>query len=311
MALKRKNHYFLGIDGGGTKTVFKLVDGNGALIREIKKGAVNPNDVGMKTATAILKDGICEVCKEISFSAVTVFAGIAGGGMSGDNARILREFFGGFGFFAFDNGSDIENLAALSDEDPRVLVIMGTGFIVYAISGTDRKRISGWGQLFDDGGSGYTLGQDAIAAVLCAGDGSGAPTLLTDLLERRIGETAEEHLTKFYRGGKRYIADFADLVFEAAEKGDAVANDILEKNCAFTARRIDTASEALRKNAGQANPIPVFFAGGITKRSKTVFPRIEKYLKDRAVRLIRLTDEPVEGAVRRAKILYDQIYKGE
>ncbi len=303
--MERKHYYFLGIDGGGTKTVFKLVSADGIVIREIRKGAVNPNDVGMEKACAILKEGILEACDGIPFSVITAFAGIAGGGMSGDNAKILRKFFNGFGFFTFDNGSDIENLVALSDEDPRILVIMGTGFIVYAINGAERKRIAGWGQLFDDGGSGYTLGRDAITAILCEGDGSGKPTVMTSLLEKRIGETAEAHLVKFYRGGKRYIAGFADLVFCAAENGDAVANAILEKNLAFAAHRIDTATEALATICDHTEPIPVFFSGGISRKSEIIFPIIEKHLQSRAVRLIRLTDEPVEGAVRRAKRIFE------
>ncbi len=305
LIFEQKSHYFLGIDGGGTKTVFKLTDQSGTVIREIRKGAANPNDIGMENAISLLKSGIDEICQGIPYSGITMFAGIAGGGLSGDNAKILRQFFSEFGFFAFDNGSDIENLVALSDEDPRILVIMGTGFIVYAINGTERKRIAGWGQFFDDGGSGYTLGKDAITAILCEGDGSGKPTLMTSLLEKRIGETAEAHLVKFYQGGKRYIAEFADLVFYAAEKGDTVANTVLEKNLAFTAHRIDTATAALSKACGHTDPIPVFFSGGISRKSEIIFPIIEKHLQNRAVKLICLTDEPVEGAVRRAKRIFE------
>jgi N-acetylglucosamine kinase-like BadF-type ATPase len=177
---------------------------------------------------------------------------------------------------------------------------MGTGFIVYALSGTERKRIAGWGQFFDDGGSGYTLGRDAITAALCDGDGSGAPTLLTKLLEERLGETAESHLAEFYRGGKRYIAEFADLVFQAAEQNDPVAFEILEKNLAFAARRIDTATNELNRVSAQAE-IPVFFSGGISRKSDIIFPIIEKHLHGHACTLIRLTEEPVDGAINRAK----------
>ena len=75
------NHYFLGIDGGGTKTVFKLVDENGIAIREIRKGAANPNDIGMENAITLLRSGISEVCQGIPYSDITMFAGIAGGGL--------------------------------------------------------------------------------------------------------------------------------------------------------------------------------------------------------------------------------------
>ena len=301
-----KNHYFLGIDGGGTKTVFRLADENGIVVREIRKGAVNPNDIGMENAIALLKSGIAEICQDIPYSDITMFAGIAGGGLSGNNATVLNRFFGEFGFFAFDNGSDIENLVSLRDEDPRVLVIMGTGFIVYAIGGAERKRIAGWGQFFDDGGSGYTLGKDAITAVLCAGDGSGKPTLLTKLLEDKIGETAEAHLVQFYQGGKSYIAKFAELVFLASESGDEVATDILENNLAFAAHRIDTAVSVLTKHPQNKMPIPVFFSGGISRRSDIIFPIIEKHLRNCSCQLIRLDNEPVEGAIHRASKIFNE-----
>ena len=298
--MKKDKRYFLGVDGGGTKTAFKLVDENGNVIREILKGSANPNDIGMETAMDILNSGICETCLGIPFSEITMFAGIAGGGLTGNNAGILHQFFQRFGFFAFENGSDIENLVALSDRDPRILVIMGTGFIVYALNGAERKRIAGWGQFFDDGGSGYTLGKDAITAALCDGDGSGKPTLLSELLEERLGETAENHLAEFYRGGKRYIAEFADLVFTAADRGDSVAIEILEKNLAFAASRINTAANALNHSSNETE-IPVFFSGGISRKSDVIFPIIEKHLQNRFCTLKRLTEEPVEGAIRRAK----------
>ena len=301
-----KNHYFLGIDGGGTKTVFRLADENGIVVREIRKGAVNPNDIGMENAITLLRSGISEVCQGIPYSDITMFAGIAGGGLSGNNATILKQFFGGFGFFAFDNGSDIENLVSLREEDPRVLVIMGTGFIVYAMSGTERKRIAGWGQFFDDGGSGYTLGKDVITAVLCAGDGSGKSTLLTKLMEDKIGETAEAHLVQFYQGGKSYIAEFAELVFLASESGDEVANAILESNLSFAAHRIDTAVSVLTKHPQNKMPIPVFFSGGISRRSDIIFPIIEKHLRNCSCQLIRLDNEPVEGAIRRASKIFEE-----
>ncbi len=304
--MKKDTRYFLGIDGGGTKTAFKLTDENGNVIREILKGAANPNDIGMENATAILKSGVLEACLGIPFSEITMFAGIAGGGLTGNNAEILHRFFQQFGFFAFENGSDIENLVALSDRDPRILVIMGTGFIVYAINGTERKRISGWGQLFDDGGSGYTLGRDAITAALCDGDGSGKPTLLTALLTERLGESAEAHLAEFYRGGKRYIAGFSDLVFQAAEQDDAVAIGILEKNLAFAAQKIDTAANALH-SASDITEVPVFFSGGISRKSDVIFPIIEKCLQTHVCTLIQATEEPVDGAVKRAKQIYRQI----
>ena len=209
-----------------------------------------------------------------------------------------------FGFFAFASGSDIENIAALSGFQTGILVIMGTGFVVYALSGAEKTKVAGWGQFFDDGGCGYTLSRDAIAATLSAEDGSGAPTLLTDLFAERLGESPAAHLAKFYQGGKRYIAEFADLVFKAAEQDDAIAKEILERNAAFVAEKITAARKHL---PGSTENIPVLFAGGISKQHQILFPLIKKHLHE--CQLMRLESEPVNGAVAKAKALFAE--KGE
>lgn len=295
---------FLGIDGGGTKTMFKLVDENGTVLREICKGSSNPNDIGMENTEKVLAEGIREVCNGISYANITMFAGLSGGGMSGDNVSRLRQFFHKFGFFAFENGSDIENLVALAPFEKCILIIMGTGFITYVLNGTERKRIAGWGQFFDDGGSGYTLGKDAIAAALAAGDGSGEPTLLTELIEARLHETAEQHLARFYQGGKKYIAGFADLVFSAAQQGDAVAAGILEKNMAYVAEKISAGGRLL-----DCENVPVLVSGGLGAKCNLLFPMIEKNLTGKSFRLMRIEQAPVEGAVKRAKAVYESKVK--
>ncbi len=303
-------NYFLGIDGGGTKTVFKLIDENGMVVNKIYKGPSNLNDIGMENATMVLKEGISEVCNGIPYSEVTMFAGLSGGGLTSDNALLLNRFFKKFGFYSFDNGSDVENLVALSNCEKCVLVIMGTGFVVYALNGEKRKRISGWGQFFDDGGSGYTLGRDAITAVLCEADGSGEQTKLTTLLQERIGETVQMNLAKFYQGGKRYIANFADLVFLAAESGDKVSADILEKNMAFVANKINAALKDLANNSDNEN-IPVLFSGGISNKADMLFPLIKKHISASNCCLSRLESEPVDGAIKRAKSIFELKSKQE
>ena len=305
---RESRQFFLGIDGGGTKTVFQLTEKNGDIRKTIYKESSNPNDIGMEKALAILKQGIEEACNGIPYEAVTLFAGISGGGMTGENASVLKRFFGEFGFYAFDNGSDIENLIALADADPCILVIMGTGFIVYARNGKERRRIAGWGQFFDEGGSGYTIGKDVITAVLCETDGSGEKTILSSLLEKRAGESAEKHLAEFYRGGKRYIADFASLAFEAAELGDAAALRILEKNMAFAAQKIETAIPFCSNDP--SFEVPVFFSGGISKQNEVLFPMLQKHLPANRCRLLFPEEEPIRGAVKRAITIFEEKQKG-
>ena len=53
--------YYLGVDGGGTKTSFALADGEGNIINELVLGPSNPVDLGFEGASDILSKGINEM----------------------------------------------------------------------------------------------------------------------------------------------------------------------------------------------------------------------------------------------------------
>ena len=150
--------FFLGIDGGATKTDFALADGEGRIISRTLLGSSNPVDIGIEAAMEVLEAGIRHVCRGISLRRISMFAGISGG-TSGDNRERLHAFFSGFHFAKFDNGSDAQPIVAagLQDRDGMV-VIMGTGSVVFvqrtvscivsgalAISSTKEETGTAWG----------------------------------------------------------------------------------------------------------------------------------------------------------------------
>ncbi len=83
--------YYIGIDGGGTKTEFVLADENGNALTSLLKEGSNPNDKGIENSYNILLKGIQELLKgkEISPQNIFIFAGISGAAV-GNNAKILK-----------------------------------------------------------------------------------------------------------------------------------------------------------------------------------------------------------------------------
>ena len=71
--------YFLGIDGGGTKTEFVLIDANNKQIASLVFGPTNPIDIGIENALGVLQQGINQICKGIRNKEISVFAGLSGG----------------------------------------------------------------------------------------------------------------------------------------------------------------------------------------------------------------------------------------
>lgn len=190
MSCGSEHKYFLGIDGGATKTKFALADEQGCIIRTQTLGPCNPVDSKIERTLEILDEGIREICCGISYENISVFAGIAGV-ITGKNQKVVSAFLKGFDFAHFKNDSDVKNAIALGlGTSDGIAVIMGTGCILYAVKDGHEHRIGGYGYLFDEGGSGYDIGCSCIRAALQADDGSGG---ITGKDERSSEELLESH----------------------------------------------------------------------------------------------------------------------
>ncbi|MBQ7838967.1 MAG: XRE family transcriptional regulator [Lachnospiraceae bacterium] len=284
--------YYLGIDGGGTKTEFLLQDKDGNTVRQIILGASNPNDVGMEKCQKILELGITEVCDRIDKRKISLFAGLAG---ASDNGKVIREFLDEWGFGRCRCEGDKESAMemALGGKDGLV-VILGTGVIGYAQKSGERKRIGGWGYLLDSGGSGYNLGRDALESALRSLDGRSRTTQLLPLIEEKLQKPLPNAIAEIYKGGKRYIAQFAPLVFDACEQGDSTAEEILEKNMRQVAEIIEAGLDYLNDSNA-----PVVLCGGLCHQQKALDRVLSKLLK--GIPIQYLTDPMVNGAVLLAK----------
>ena len=273
----KNEKYYLGIDGGGTKTKFMLAREDGEIVSEITLGASNPIDLGTEECFRVLKSGIEAVRGEIPYEKIGVFAGIAGG-VSGENKQKIAEFLRGVPFADCDNGSDSENvLAAGLKNGEGVAVIMGTGSCAYVQkfeNGGARNviRLGGAGYLFDYGGSGYDIGAQGIAAALKSEDRTGAPTIIRDKILQRTGKkTALESLGEWYEKGKREIASYAPIVLDCFEAGDEIAAEIVRRNMRSVALLLRAAARYFG-----TYPVQTAFYGGLTRRFGLLLPLIKE-----------------------------------
>ena len=289
-------NYYLGVDGGGTKTEFLLCDKNRKVVSRVILGGSNPVDVGLENCLKLLKNGIEQVLDGIDPSMVSAFVGIAGG-ITGDFKQRIPDLLSTFRFAAFSNGSDAENAvaAALGDEDG-IAVIAGTGSIAFIKQGEKLTRVGGWGYLLENGGSGYYIGRDAIYSSLLMEEGSIPFSPLYDLVKEKSGkEKMLDSIADLYKGGKRELASFAPAVFEAADMGDEEAKSILERNAFVIAELINRG-----KAISGEKEIKAVIVGGLMSRQDLLIPLIKKYLND-GITLGVYTDPPVYGAVALAE----------
>lgn len=291
---KNEIRYYLGIDGGASKTEFLLVNSEGNVINKLVLGPTNPDDHGQTDMESVLKEGIIRILGDIPFDEVSVFAGV-----SGSRSVLVRDFLHRFDFARSDCGDSISCILELcKPQECYVVINLGVGSIVYAKYGSDFHRAGGYGYLFGDECGGYSFGKDAVAAVLHDEDGSGEHTLIKEHLLRKLrAGSVFDSFYDIYKKNKSEIAEYATCVFRAYEEGDRVASDILKKNCGALASYV---KGALSDFNGES--IPVYIYGGVTAAKEHIIPLLAEYLADFRVRcdLTVCDDSLVEGAVKGA-----------
>ena len=231
----------VGIDGGGTKTEYIVFDKDGKIYERVLTEGSNPNFYGREKVCESIKENISSLI-EIRPRIKGVFVGSAGF-YSGDNAEYVRAYLKkAFPALKIRCAGDIMNaVASGTDEEKCICSISGTGNITFVYRDDTLTRYGGYGYLFDKAGSGYDLGRDALYTALREADGLGEKSLVTDLVESRLGGRTFDSVQSLYNADVSYIASFSQIVFHALEKGDAVAQRIIENNTEYIANIINTA----------------------------------------------------------------------
>jgi N-acetylglucosamine kinase-like BadF-type ATPase len=300
--------YYIGIDGGGTKTEGVLTSSEGALLARALCSSTNPNDVTPEISVARLTELVRTLLTasgltEEALAETSLFFGVAGGINHGPTLEVaLRSAFPAAKHLRVRSDAHILLSGELPEGDG-ACIICGTGSVCFLRRGEELFRIGGWGYLLDSGGSGYDLGRDALEAALRAFDGRGEVTLLTGLLTEHLGGAVNTRITEIYREGKPYIANCAPLVFEAAAAGDAVANAILRRNARKLAEYIEAAWRHLNAElSAEARSLPVVMGGGISQKASPLWAELVASLTDPSIpfRITVATAPPVFGAVTEA-----------
>ena len=163
--------YFLGIDGGGTKTTCAVGD-ESRLLAEATAGPSNVVRVGEERARESLHQCVRQACAAAGIVPEEVSRTCLGGSGAAqpELAEIVRRLLAEILPTPIDVVGDMEiALDAAFDTGPGIVVIAGTGSIAY---GRDRQgrtaRAGGWGFAIGDEGSAHWIGRAAVSAVLRA-----------------------------------------------------------------------------------------------------------------------------------------------
>lgn len=221
--------YFIGMDGGGTKTESVLVDETGRiLLRDVSEGC-NSRDVGVETAKHRLKEIFLRLADASPDKTIcAALCGIAG--KTAYEKAFVQEITGivpvGSLKMANDIGILISGMLGAVDGCG---MVCGTGSSLgVRKNGKMTAMIGGRGYLIDAQGSGYAMAREGLYRAVRALDGRDEHTVLVELFREAMGKPLFQAIDDIYAGGRRYIASFAHLIFEGREMGDRACEEIIE-----------------------------------------------------------------------------------
>ncbi|MGA2352889.1 MAG: BadF/BadG/BcrA/BcrD ATPase family protein [Terriglobales bacterium] len=228
--------YYLGIDGGGTKTRCILADETTVLATAMTGGS-SVIRFGEQQARESLHAALRQVCDASNISPERIGAvcigvtGAARPAIAEKIRSILGELISQGAATKIEVVGDHEiALEAAFGAGPGVIAIAGTGSIVYGRDADGRTaRAGGWGFAISDEGSGLWIGRRAISALLTASD-EGLDTALTAMVLRAWRLATLDELVQ--QANSTPPPDFPRLfpvVLRAADEGDSIACDLLSE----------------------------------------------------------------------------------
>lgn len=294
--------YFLGIDGGGTKTTFTLVDMDLNIVESITKGTCHYNQIGFENLTKLLISGLEEVCKNAKINVEDIkhtFVGLAGYGNIKDIRNSL-EIAVKEAYYNIDYtlGNDVEiALAGSLNGEGGINVIAGTGSIAQALDKDGNLyRCGGWGYRLGDEGSAYYIGMMSLKTFTYQSDGRFEKTKLYDLIREYLNINNDYDLIKYVnddiKGDRTEIAKFATICSKAALEGDDAAKNIFD-NAAYELSRLVIGLERYFENGVQ---IKVSYSGGVFKSGDLILSPLRKYLNEDRFKIVKPELTPDLGA---------------
>lgn len=261
---------YLGVDGGGSKTAFALIDSAGRILARATAPPSYYFNSNFDVVESALAQGITDVCGQAGITTADLdaaFFGLPGyGEASGDVAKLdaVPGSVLGHDRYSCDNDMVCGWAGSLAGEDG-INVISGTGSMTYGERQGTGHRVGGWGELFGDEGSAYWIATQGLNAFSRMSDGRLARGPLYTLLTERLELTGDLDVVSLvidtWGGNRTSIAALATTVCQAAKADDPVAGGILAAAADELVSLIDTTRTLV--GFTDQETVPVSYSGGM------------------------------------------------
>jgi N-acetylglucosamine kinase-like BadF-type ATPase len=295
---------FVGVDGGGSKTRFVLIDGDGNRVAACEGPTSYHLEVGMDGVRAVLADGLAALLRGAGIAGGDVthaFLGLPAHGEDAAAQAMLDAMPAALlGHRRYRCGNDVvcAFAGALGGADG-IVIVAGTGSIAYGEHRGCTARAGGWGEVFGDEGSAYWIAVRGLNAFSRMSDGRLPRGPLHAIFQAELealpfGADAGNSPPPQSRSdlelcapimsaaGRSRIAALSPLVARAAQSGDVAARGILDE----AARELTAIAGAVHRalNASSDEPVALSWSGGVFNAGDLILDPLRRHLAAQGAR---------------------------
>lgn len=280
---------FLGVDGGGTKTRFLLIDETGGVLASHLEGPAYYLEIGLDGLREMLGHGIAQTLRQGQVRAEDLSYAFLGLPAYGEDSKLLSALdaapLEALPHRRYRCGNDMVCgwAGALAGGDG-INIVSGTGSIAYGEYAGRSARAGGWGELFSDEGSSYWLAREGLRLFSRMSDGRLARGPLYEHVRRHFGLGSDLDLCAAIYGKdiaqRSRFAQLSKVVTAAAAEGDRAALALFESAARELADIVDAVRVHLQIPADV--DVPVSTSGGLFQPDNNLRELLESELRRRS-----------------------------
>lgn len=279
---------YLGVDGGGTKTEFVLINGEGRVLGHHQAGNSYYLQIGLTGLHRVLSEGVTTVLAQAGLQSGDVtyaFFGLPAYGEDSELQTVLDNApYAVLGHRRYQCGNDmIGGWAGSLAASDGINIVAGTGSIGYGERRGLNARSGGWGEFFSDEGSAYWIAIQGLNTFTRMSDGRLPQGPLHAIFRKHFDLFADLDICARLMGTgepptRDELAALSLLVVRAAEAGDAAAVNIFDR----AAHELAGIVEAIRLRLGYGadEPVQLSYSGGVFRCGALILEPFQHHLDD-------------------------------
>lgn len=296
--------YYIGIDGGGTKTAITIGKCDGICLETIEKSGCSHKEIGIDAVVELIAAGVREITQSVNVTpseCAGCCIGLPCYGESPDaDIEIEEKLKKALSPIPVCIVNDaVVGWAGSLECSEGIHLVAGTGAVAYARSDDGREaRTNGWSVFFSDEGSCYWVGKKAMSLFAQEADGRKPKGALYEIVKKEFGlqndfefiDIAEQS----YAPHRHKVAYFQIFAEKAALAGDCEAKKLYIEAAQYLA---DSASGIIKQLGWENKRVTVSYYGGLFKAGDLILDPLKERLE--AMNCIMATPKrtAIEGAL--------------